>query len=611
MEELKISPSQAIFDSLKDIQDQNICYGFGRTQPLVPFLFKYNEDEFFTEEWSQYPEGFQLTPRQRRKFLKLFDTFSWSYCTSSISFLISIIDSCLIRVGFSEWECTICHQKFSKEDGIDHICDLHPSELADMIQLHTELISDDTDGLNNMVTKLEFDANAYQPENGFPTLRQKGCNISAPCLQLSDLEEMEEEESIFENVPMDIPQDLELNRLDLIKNDYKFPNDMPLSPAVSRLMRAGNPDFHHITSIDELHNSTQSRDIETAETLLAPLFDYIATPFKTIKEPEPELNQTSNSSQNKQNKSNASQQNNAQTPSKPKQTIAELTPDEIEEFRIIDTPKKKGKPKKPKTIPFTQTIPADILDEAIAGVAQQLINNFVESNTIQVVKPVLTNKRKEIQKKLREEKEAKKKAEELKRRNEYKQKRVETIERVTNLITKPLLRSFMKAEIASILEEEKKLIMIEEEELENKKEEQTSGDAPPPILLSGLLSYNFYNLTYIKKLFKNCTFATDEKGDPKILFRFNANRFDVLVYLQNMSEVKYLVSQSPLNVDGQQVSLSIEQSPPDPGNVVQSFTGQPMVIASHAKNVDLADGNIQVLQLTSGMCAPDYIVPST
>ena len=603
MEELKISPSQAIFDSLKDLQDQKLCYGFGKMQPSVPFLFKFNENEFFTEEWSQYPEGFQLSPRQRRKFFKLFDTFSWSYCTSSLSFLTSIIDSCLIRVGFSEWECTICHQKITKEEGIDHICDLHPTELADMIQLHTDLISEETDGLNNMVTKLEFDANAIQPESEFPTIRQKGCNISAPYLQpLSDFEEMEEEDALDANVPID------LSKLDM--TGYKFPNDIPLSPAISKLMRDTNhSDFHHIMAADELHNSTQNRDIETAETLLAPLFDFISTPFKTVKENEKDQ-QNANSSQNKQNNqtSKGSQQKDAQTPSKPvKQTIDELTPDEIEEFTNIDTPKKKGKPKKPKTIPYSQTIPADIIDEAIAGVAQQLITNYVDSNTIQIIKPHLNTKKKEIQKKLKEEKEAKKKAEDMKRRIEYKQKRSVTIEKISHLISKPLLRGFMKAEISSILEDEKRLILLEEQELE-KKEEQKAGNAPPPILISGLYSYNFNNLSNIKKLFKNCTFATDERGEPKILFRYNANRFDVLVYLQSMSEVKYIASQSQVYIDGHLVSLSIEQSPPDPGNVVQSITGQQMILIN-STNVDLSNQNIHFLSLSSGMCSPDYILP--
>ena len=109
-------------------------------------------------------------------------------------------------------------------------------------------------------------------------------------------------------------------------------------------------------------------------------------------------------------------------------------------------------------------------------------------------------------------------------------------------------RNTTRSEILSIFEEENKKVIAEEEERQNT--EVSSGNAPPPVLISGLISYRYYDNEMFKKLFKNYKLATNEDGDAKILYRF-ADRFDVLVYLQKMSDVRALVAQPYISVKDQ------------------------------------------------------------
>ena len=106
MEELQITPSQEIFDSISSLQDSKLCYGFGRQEPYVPFIFKANQNEdFFNSNWSQTNEGVVINPREKRKFMKLFDNLSMCYSKSSIAYLSAIAESCFFRVGLNELEC--------------------------------------------------------------------------------------------------------------------------------------------------------------------------------------------------------------------------------------------------------------------------------------------------------------------------------------------------------------------------------------------------------------------------------------------------------------------------------------------------------------------------
>ena len=107
MDDLGLSPSQIIFNSIKSYNHADVCYGFGRQEPYVPFIFKTNPNEFFfTEEWSQNCDGVKITINEKRKFMKIFDSLKWNYSNSSIAFLCAIAESCIFRANLAKPEKT-------------------------------------------------------------------------------------------------------------------------------------------------------------------------------------------------------------------------------------------------------------------------------------------------------------------------------------------------------------------------------------------------------------------------------------------------------------------------------------------------------------------------
>ncbi|EAY04095.1 hypothetical protein TVAG_483320 [Trichomonas vaginalis G3] len=639
MDELKISPSQILFEFAKEASDTGLCYGLGRSEPYVPFLFKSNS--FFSYDWSPSIDGIRINPKQKRKISRLLNNVSNDYYQSSMSFICSVAESYIFRASLDEWECNICHARFQQEDGIQHVCDCHPAIFADSLQKHIDIISNENDSINNMTTKLQFDATAVQPSTPFEPVLQQRMQIKAPYLSEDDISFDEEEDSD----DLDFREHLDSQFPQFSNADY--PIDMPIPPVISNVLRSPSIDVRQCVTKTRLLNYDQE-DMNRADTLLKPLIDLISSPFQPQSSTE---NQSKNSSKQQPKKTQqqaspqitqsqpiqpqAQQQQNSQNsqpiqpnlpqnvpttsksepirpadtkdtkepPKTPKSSIHDLTPDEMKEFEGLDHPKKSKKPSPPKTISFIETIPEDIQNEAIESVVELLLNNYVESNAMHIIKPTLSNRKKEMAKRAKEEKELKKRQEDQKRKQAFQQKRQECLDKMASCVSIPLIRSFVLSEIENIFEDEKKKLIAEAEK--ETTELTQMGNLPPPILVSGLLSYSSNKISDIIQLFSNCEFVKDEENNPKIRFRLVGNRMDVLVYLQNKADVKKMLEMTnPMMVNCQQVSLSVEHRQPEMPEIFKCYTGQEMVILS--KNIDLSNVKYDMYAMTSGMCAPEY-----
>lgn len=631
MEDLKISPSQILFEFAKEASNTGMCYGFGRSEPYVPFLFK--SDSFFSYDWSPSIEGIKINPKQKRKISQLLSGVSNDYYQASTSFICSVAESFIFRASLDEWECNICHARFQQEDGIQHVCDSHPSIFADALQKHIDIISNENDGINNMTTKLQFDAAAVQPNTCFVNVHQQKTQIRAPYLFEDDLSSEDEEEDF---------DDLNIKD-NLLCGFVDYPIDMPISPAIAGVLRSGDIDIRQNIMKSPIRENDPEDEMRVKE-LLQPILDLISmSPSQQaaaqqkkeqksqqkkekIQQQEQQHQQPPTSAQNpvqspgnlsNTNQVNQNSQQNVPAPSRsqpvqeapPKEepkpqklSIHDLTPDEILEFQNLDQPKKSKKPPPPKTISFIETIPEEYADEAIAAAVDIILNTFVESNAMQVIKPTLQNRKKEMAKRAKEEKEAKKRAEDIKRKQAFIQKRQECLDRMSSNISIPLFKCFVHNEIQQILEDEKKKILAEEEKVT--AEIANAGNLPPSILISGLLSYSSNKTSDIKQLFQGCQFVVDEDGQEKIRYRFAGNRLDVLVYLQNMADVKKMLAMPTPMINYQAVTLSLEYTEPEIPDVMRSFNGQEMITT--VKTVDLTDVKNNIYEMTTGICAPEY-----
>jgi hypothetical protein len=190
------------------------------------------------------------------------------------------------------------------------------------------------------------------------------------------------------------------------------------------------------------------------------------------------------------------------------------------------------------------------------------------------VRPLLTKAKKEWQRRLKEEKTHKARLEEQQRMDAMRERRTAKIESLSTTLTNQIVRSFVCDEIMRIFESESDVVETVECDV-----------GPRPIAVTGVfLAGKGVTVKQVYEAFRGFKFQFDDGGEPKIRFRYNGNRSEILVFLETKDEVKRALAQGSLQCELGQLQLALAEDVV--GETMTLYTGQQIMLGTIIRNAD-------------------------
>ncbi|KAH0796077.1 hypothetical protein GPJ56_000145 [Histomonas meleagridis] len=436
----------------------------------------------------------------------------------------------------------------------------HVKQLPELLENVFDFFNDDENYMYGILSKLQYQSLVSYPTEGLSLTSQKGIpHIAAP------------------PIDNDLIKDEIYTDDDEIEVSYK---GIP-SPVLTHLMKLHIPKPPPITvdsfderlhqmAIDELSNNILDMYLKQKEPK-SKRKPETRSPITTSQTNLPDTNPKPI----KQTKSNTD---------KPTITIAESTlPSQaIEEFLDTITNTNNSKPPrsaKPKLIPYIELIPSALRGRIFSSIAKQLMISFARAQCPQIIRPILQNKKKAYQKRIRDEKLQKQRNEERQKLAAMRQRKEIAIREMSERLFAPILSSFIRNEVYDIYNEEQQKAKEQSEVKIAELQKADENKVPPPVIMSGLVSRRHLNPLFIRELFSGFNFAIDE---TKIRFRCNLNRFEVVMYFETYNEVSRALALSPLQVEYTTAFLYTDQKENKDWNH-KTYTGQEMQL-TNARN---------------------------
>lgn len=641
--------SQEFYKSFKHRKkdDHNFFYGLERNEPISSLLFYRNTigtnvhqfDQDFTENSFYFPD-FPSNEIEINGGNPL-------YTKSIKDMIFSATELYFYRVSTYEFECSLCHHRCSYNDRINHMVSCHSKFLAENFEDNCAAIDDDDEFLNGLMLKLQFDSILTTPTKGYPPACQEACICAPPIFNKeADFDNEEEElETLNTKKRHDYNSKISI-RVQGALNPVltKFANNHQPLPPVSETEVSQELLIDESQNIDDSQTQNELDEI-TANTPPKQISANIPAPSNLSTPPYgkniPQTNSPSKSSPQKQQnvqqqisssvqqtntnpplniQTKASERHKIPSPPSTSNTSVKINsteqppssspiqaptiPDGLFEQLSIKDPRKPTPPKKtPKYVPYIESIPSSIRSKIISNLARDFLKSYVSTTTLQIVKPLLQTKKKQHQKKMREEKAKRAKDEERMRLAAMRQRKDNAIQKISNDMVTPIIRSFIRSEIEKIFKEES--IAIKESLANTPKNDQNDEviKTPQPVVLSGLTNRRHLSVQFLREKFAQFKFQLDENNEPKIRFRVNANRVEVLLYLANASDVNAICSQSPMQIEYVNVTLAPETE--DNSTVLQSYAQQELTIipaTRHLENFAEDKGRSGFVSMCPVMC---------
>lgn len=566
-----LTPQEFLEDFQKRETKQNpFVYGFGRRQPFSTFLFKVpnkSGSPLFNCTWydtTNFPTASQSIINQLHTESKQKCEFSqFNY----FSMVVSAAEIFSAKISPLQSKCVLCNAINTQEAILKHIIQIHSEQLTNLLEPHSEYLSDDTEFMTGMLTKLQFDSEIPIPSKLQVKKPQIGIGITAPILNFHEIDD----------------------NYDFDDDDYEDYSEED-SDSIGGVQT--KPDaMHPITSLDYL---VKAPPIILDGYKNAPLTYFLDKhPQNLMKrfaiDYNPELEQLPSA----QSIFMPFCDSYLKNPQKSAAMFNDLSIFENENQKSSNQVGSKRKQKQPELVSYLSTIPEPIKNEIIARIAKKVISNWVSSQlTDRILKPVIQRKKKEDQKKLRDQKINKAKIEEKQKLQAMRERRKVKIDQMTDLIIKPILRSFIHSEVETIFSEVQADLNQKTEVAAsntNLNEDEGIDVTSHPIVVSGLNLMRHCNAQFILDTFSQLQFELDENMRPKIRFRLHGNRIEALLFLASQYEIRKALSQNPIFVDSctLNLSLDLEDVP-----TFKLFTSQEILLFPNVKNIEkiTADG---------------------
>lgn len=611
--------AQEFYDAFqhRDKDQHRFFYGLEQNEPISSLLFYRNNPQ---------PNSLQFDQEINENSI-FFSDFPCSeieingpnprYSKTIKDMVFSAAELHFFRINATEFGCSLCGHKCSYNDRISHIVSLHSKYLFELFEANCSMIDNDDDFLNGFMLKFQFDPILTAPTKVYP-IAESGATICSPAICHID---KKDDNSDSGTVNPNSESKLSVR----FKGAFnpvltKFANNhksVPLSPETSS--HDDLLDDHESTKIElgvvrndeDALNSTSSIPERLTRTQIVNLIQSgsiagsstqnsteAELPTKTQPTPStPDAQPSRPTSEIEQPTSAPSKQ----TPQSPKQTPAPKTQDQRKPSRNISPSpgvsmpqkipddifaqlsekdvRKPTPPKKvPKYIPYIESIPKEIRQTIISNLAKQCIRSYVTNNAARALIPVIQTQKKRYKQDMRAKKAQKAKLEEQVRKDAMRQRRDTAIDKFSSEIVVPIIRSFLRSEIEAIFEQES----VAEQAIEKIEHPEEVNKAPPPIVLSGLTNRRHLNPMFLADFFSSYQFQLDENNMPKIRFRFNGIRCEVLLYFKSIRDVLRLLNQSPILIEYATVTLKVEEED-DTNHGLVSYSGQELNITSPSK----------------------------
>jgi len=590
MEDIPIEESvSGFFNRYRDHGYDDFRYGFGRNEPYSTFLFEIQPNfdfPLFSSDWRVNHNDIPSNPYIDRKISKILANVPEIHKAAAITMLYATAETMIERISVNEWQCILCMESMPLEETIQHIIEFHCPQLLEKYNDQISILDDDSDNVNNMISKLQFDAAITQPSVCFPVTKFPEEFSAAPSFNMQRLL----------NTTNEFNEKFKGNsgKYDKYKRNL---NEMPISPPIVSLLSKRGDAFTKLIHCSPIPKDLNIQNIQWAESLLTSLYNSFTVPFQakitSIINDMPMISTESNE-----------MIATAEIAPLPKQHIpreASISAlDELTKEEMLE--KKKPKKKPSKRIPFIETIPVDIRDSSIATSANLIINNYIRTNIVQLVDRVLQEKKKG----LRTEKAKRQREEEKQKLQAYKNRRQQVIDKFSQQIAQPIIHSFIYNEIAGIYEDEIKTTKRETIEI------PSTGSTPSSIVLTGTALFDPY---YLKSLIEHIThayhFIKDEDGNPKYRFRYTGDRLDLIMYLSSSYDCRNLLSQGQIFFDARALYVSRDNHENDNSKSVFTFDGNE-VFLQNSINIQNRGANPigknDFIQMSGGMCNPTLMI---
>ncbi|OHT16449.1 hypothetical protein TRFO_02713 [Tritrichomonas foetus] len=554
-------------------------YGFGRRQPLSPFLFRVPttpKPEIFNGYWYYSPENY--SSELLNKFNIKGDRLIPINKTAFVTLLKTAVELFIMRISPTQYKCTVCNHCSSQVEIFDHIVENHSSEITKYLEPHMNYIDDDTEYMTGMLTKLQFDSQISLPDCSPLKKQQFGLGFAAPVIDFGsddDYDDMYDYEE--DNSPISFPPN-PTHQTPSVSQEASHTKKMPdritfkdeVKAPFSVFMKKHPQNLPYIT-LFEIDPPSKLDNMPSPATLFMPFLDfYLKGPTKVAPKTN-NLHLFDNFEEDENNKQN----NNKNS---------------------------KRKSKQPEFVPFIQSIPENLRSVVISNIAKSLIKSYIINRCNQIIGPLLQQKKKILQKKLRDEKLTRARNEERQRLQAMRERRKARIDSLSGLVTEPIIRSFIRNEIATIYEEERQnhvnFLESNNDELNglsNHLSNLVSNNNVSsngllvnsiPVVVSGLAYRRQLCAQFLIDTFGNLNFVLDDNLQPKVRFRLKGNRIEALLYLASQNDINKALSMNPMIVDSCTLKLSVEE---ENESQLTLFTQQEInfiPIMNSIKNVD-------------------------
>ena len=594
-------PAPQIIEEFRDREGESFVYGFGKIHPCCSFLFdtedvsdsrlfSINQDDEFFEG---HIESFYVEDYS--------DDYPYSNCLPH--FFHAAAEAHMKRVSVHKYKCLFCGKIMDKPSIIDHIISQHAEPLRRYLEPHMPFINKDDKAFHGIFTKCQFESLITPPSKPYQLNRGQSGNIVAPII--SEHDEFDDsdntgDQSDVEGLqkycdPLFYPgqyrvhfHDCCIAPLTKFSRDHRPINQIKSGQSATEDNDMITEDFNKkeyiLKQVDQLYMPVIERQTKLQQLLQQKQQQQPTS--QTIQQQESADFQGKNKSpagkgQSKTNQSSTTANVNS---IESKMLAIELAEKE-EKNKMKQLEQQKAEEMKPKSIPYLSTIPSNLIDDVINSITDKYIGEYVESTTLVLVKPQLTAAKKAHSKRMRDEKFQRQKAEEKKRIEALKERRMETITKISKQVAAPLIKSFIRQEINHIFEEEVKKHEMQKQVAKKPLLKKSHNGLPDPVVVSGLTSQKHLSLSFLSDLFSNLNFVLDEDKKPKIRFRVRYQRYEILLYLTSEQEVMKALAMSPLQVEWAQAVLEIDTELP-PEGCWSTYTGQTILEMTSAKNVE-------------------------
>ena len=561
LRDLKISRRQTFLENFKkrDKVDNVFYYGLGGVRPSSPFLLQIStktKSEIFSGEWMKKQENFSSDLSNKFNFEG--EAFSILSKKEFLTLIQSAAEVFSVRISPIQVKCTICNNRNSQSEIIDHIIERHSAELIKFLKPHIKFINDDSSYMHGLLTKLQFPSEISWPKKESPKQPPSGLGITPPLINNPNSSIIDDDSEEDSNDPVTHLSQMTPNDISDIKIMFKDSLNAPLTKFIKKRTQSVNL----FSKADNDYSQLRDCLLEPDKILEEFLNFYTGSPKVT------NLHLIEHLEENNNNNKQSSNRNN------------------------------RNVKKKPEFVPYIQSIPEKICPIIVSNIAQTLIKTYVEMQSLTLIRPLFQQKKKLLQKKRRDERFTQAKNEEKQKLKAMRERREKKIEYMSNIISQPFIRQFIKNEISQIFDEESmnpdiKKSQFKTEEIENAHQNPSNN----PIVISGLVYRRHLSAQFLFDTFSHLNIALDENSRPKIRFRRKGNRIEAILFLSSQNDIIKALEQNPYVCDSGTFNIFLDQEK-DPQCVLyneQEINIIPYV--KHTETIQKGGGKNSVIEM--------------